>query len=99
MNCNPAELVAARTLHGVARMKDITTKLDTVHGGANGRAIIGGIKTAARKGGEWLNQIGGWAGGAAAIKEGYDWLTGSGNNTGGNQPAPSPSPSPSQAAE
>jgi hypothetical protein len=91
MKCNPAWLVAARTLHQSRRMKDITTKLDTVHGGANGRAIIGGIKTAARKGGEWLNQIGGWAGGAAAIKEGYDWLTGSGNN----QPAPSPSPSPS----
>ena len=71
-------------------MQDITTKLDTVHGGAGagGRAIVNGLKTAAKKGGEWLNNLGGWAGGAAAIKEGWDWMRGNNSSGGNQQPAP-----------
>ena len=73
-------------------MKDITTKLDSVHGGAAGRAIINVAKTAARKGGEWLEKVGGWAGGAAALKEGWDWMR------GGNS-SPQQAPSTPQNAE
>ena len=51
MMCKSARLLAAHALQKLARMKDITTKLDTVHGGAAGRAIISGAKMAAKKGG------------------------------------------------
>jgi hypothetical protein len=98
--CIRAWLVAARALHDSPRMKDITTKLDKVHGGAGaGRAIIAGAKTAARKGGEWLGNLGNWAGGAAAAKEGWDWLRGNnsgggGGNSGGGGAQPSPAAPP-----
>jgi hypothetical protein len=65
---------------------DITSQLDKVHGGAGaGRAVANAVRTGLSYGGKALEKIGGLAGGAVAIKEGWDYLRG---NTSGKESAP-----------
>src|SRR5207237_193083 len=62
--------------------------------GRPGGASLAGAKTAAKKGGEWLGTLGNWAGGAAAVKEGWDWMRGNNSGGGGNSGGGSAQPSP-----
>lgn len=74
-------------------LADITTSLDTVHGGRGaGRAIAGAVRGA----GTALEKIGGWAGGAMAIKEGWDYLRG---NTSGGDRSSTPAAQPPASQE
>lgn len=86
MKCKSARLLAARTLQTSRRMQDITTELENVHGGSK-RALLNGARTVLRKGGEALERVGNWAGGALALKEGWDYLRGGG---GSQQQTPAP---------
>lgn len=69
----------------------ITNHLDTIHGGRGaGRAAV----NIARRAGDALEKIGGWAGGGLAIKEGWDWLRG--NNSQPQAPAQQQPSTPSE---
>jgi hypothetical protein len=71
---------------------DITNELATVHGGRGaGRAVLNAVK----RGGQILEKVGGYFGGAVALKEGWDYLRG---NTS-NQQQPAQRPSPQQPAQ
>ena len=67
---------------------DITNQLDTVHGGRGaGRAAMNVV----RRGGEALEKVGSYFGGAVALKEGWDYLRG---NNSQQQQAPASQPTP-----
>lgn len=74
---------------------DITNHLDTVHGGRGaGRAAMNVL----RRGGEALEKVGSYFGGAMALKEGWDYLRGN-NNQQQQAPAPSQRPAAQPAGE
>jgi hypothetical protein len=81
-------------------LTEITSNLDTVHGGAAGRVITNAARATWNAVKPWLGRadravetFGKYAGGALAAKEGYDMVTG-GNASSGNQPAQSTPPKP-----
>ena len=72
---------------------DITNQLATVHGG---RGAARAAMNVARRGGEALEKVGSYFGGAVAIKEGWDYLRGN-NSSGGQQQQPAAQPTPPSA--
>lgn len=67
---------------------DITNELATVHGG---RGAARAALNLARRGGDALEKIGGYASGVAVLKEGWDWLRGNNQSQPQSQPAQPPS--------
>ena len=64
---------------------DITNQLDTVHGGRGSAGRV--VKTVLRRGGEALEKVGSYFGGAMALKEGWDYLRGNNGQQQQQQPA------------
>ncbi|MDQ3339878.1 MAG: hypothetical protein M4D80_32365 [Myxococcota bacterium] len=65
---------------------DITNQLASVHGGRGAGRVAANVL---KRGGEALEKVGSYFGGAMALKEGWDYLRG---NNGNQQPPQQPSP-------
>jgi hypothetical protein len=93
--CEFARGTCAATSAGMPKTShiDITNQLATVHGGRGAARAVG---TVLRHGGQALEKVGSYFGGAMALKEGWDYLRG--NNSGGQQQQPPQQPSPARPA-
>ena len=92
---------AARVRMPNTTLIDITENLETVHGGAAGRAIASAAKAGWNAVKPWLGRADSavdtfskYAGGALAAKEGYDMI--SGGNAGSTRPTEAPAQPPAQ---